>query len=344
MTSLDPLPTTTTPVKERVPYLDNARYWVMILVVVGHSLTELRSNDVVNGIYTWLYAFHMPVFILISGYTARNYVGDFRQVQRLVSTLLLPYILVETTLQLMMRHYTGEPDPLMILSPQWLGWFIIALFLWRLMTPILRALKYPITTSIIVSLLIGLIEVPNVLALPKVLGLLPFYVVGLHLKIEHFRMLSSLWIRASSVLLLGASLAIAIAYSDRWTFQWLLWKYRYDEDPLLASPAEGVVQRAALLALGFILSAAVLSIIPWARSWTSNLGTRTVYCYLLHGYIILYLDQQFDFFDKVVEQGWWAIIAVAVGAAIVANVLMTKPVGKLFRPLFEPRQSWMFRT
>ena len=40
MTSLDPLPVMTTPTKERVANLDNARYWVMLLVVIGHSLTQ----------------------------------------------------------------------------------------------------------------------------------------------------------------------------------------------------------------------------------------------------------------------------------------------------------------
>ena len=79
----------------------------------------------------------------------------------------------------------------MILSPQWLAWFLAALFIWRLTTPIWRALRYPITTSIIISLAVGLIEVPNVLALPKVLGFLPFYVVGMHMNRRVFERLGT---------------------------------------------------------------------------------------------------------------------------------------------------------
>ena len=189
MSALEPLPVTTSPAKERVAYLDNARYWVMLLVVIGHSLTQFTDMDSARGVYVWIYSFHMPFFILISGYTARRYMGDARQVRRIVSTLVVPYLLVETTMQLITRHYVGEPDPLMILSPQWLAWFMAALFVWRLTTPIWRALKYPITTSIVISLLVGLIEVPNVLALPKILGFLPFYVVGLHMSRERFERL-----------------------------------------------------------------------------------------------------------------------------------------------------------
>src|SRR5690606_39244600 len=220
MSRLDPLPVSTSTPKERVAYLDNARYWVMLLVVIGHSLTELVIMDSARGVYTWIYAFHMPFFILISGYTARHYVGDFRQIRRIVSTLMVPYLIVETGLQLITRHYDGEPEHLMILSPQWLGWFLAALFIWRLTTPIWRALKYPITTSILISLVAGLIEIPNVLALPKVLGLLPFYVIGLHFDRSTFLRLGQWRIRVASVLLLSGTFALSLLFAQSWVDRW----------------------------------------------------------------------------------------------------------------------------
>src|SRR5690606_3631500 len=118
-----------------------------------------------------------------------------------------PYLLVETGLQLITRHYDGEPEHLMILSPQWLGWFLAALFIWRITTPIWRALKHPIATSVAISLLAGLIEIPNVLALPKVLGLLPFYVIGLHFDRAVFLRLADLRILILSPQWLGWFLA-----------------------------------------------------------------------------------------------------------------------------------------
>ena len=95
MSSLEPLPLTTAAPKERVAYLDNARYWVMLLVVIGHVLTQFTEMDSARGVYVWIYSFHMPFFVLISGYTARNYVGDARQVRRIVSTLVVPYLITE---------------------------------------------------------------------------------------------------------------------------------------------------------------------------------------------------------------------------------------------------------
>lgn len=270
--------------------------------------------------------------------------GDARQVRRLISTLVVPYLIVETTLQLLMRHYEGKPDPLALLSPQWLGWFLAALFVWRLTTPIWRALKYPITTSIVISLLVGLIEVPNVLALPKILGFLPFYVVGLHMTRERFERLARTPVRIASAVVLVVAFVVCYLYSRNWTLDWLLYKARYDESPLSATSLEGITQRAELLVIGFTLTFAALALIPWGDSWTTRLGGRTFYCYLLHGYIILILNQQFGVFGALDGYGAPAAAGTIVVAVVVANLLMLQVVKRVFQPLFEPQLTWFFRA
>lgn len=324
-------------------YLDNARYWVMLLVVIGHSLTQFVAMDSARAVYVWIYSFHMPFFILISGYTAQRYMGDTRQIRRLISTLVVPYLIIETTLQLLMRHYEGKPDPLALLSPQWLGWFLAALFVWRLTTPIWRALRYPITTSIIISLVVGLIEVPNVLALPKILGFLPFYVVGLHMTQGRFLALTRVPVRIAAAATLVISFMACYLYSRNWTIDWLLYKARYDESPLNATSLDGMTQRAELLVIGFVLTFAALALVPTRESWTTAMGTRTFYCYLLHGYVILILDQQFGLFSALEGYGAFAVLGTIVVAVVLANLLMLNAVKHVFHPLFEPKLTWFFR-
>lgn len=347
MSSLDPLRRESPKSPGRIAYLDNARYWVMLLVVVGHFLTELVVMESARGVYTWVYAFHMPFFVLISGYTARNYVGSYSQVRRIVSTLIVPYLLVETSLQMITRHYDNEPAHLMILSPQWLGWFLIALVVWRLSTPLWRALRYPISVSVIISLTAGLIEIPNVLALPKILGLLPFYVLGLHFSKDLFEQLTQFRIRIISWAVLIstfiASLIWSEEWSERWPVSWLLWKHRYDEPPLSVGAIEGMITRGWFLTIAFVLTMAALSIIPKTRSWTSSFGERTLYAYLLHGYVILFLDREFHLWERIEPYGAPAVLACIIAGLIVANILMTPLVGKAFKPLFEPKLNWLFR-
>ncbi len=341
MSALAPLPVSPTGPKERVAYLDNARYWVMLLVVIGHCLTELVVMDSARGVYTWIYAFHMPFFILISGYTARHYVGDVRQIRRIVSTLVVPYLLVELSLQLITRHYTGQPAQLMVLSPQWIGWFMAALILWRLTTPIWRALRYPITTSILISLGSGLIDIPNVLAIHKTLALLPFYVIGLHMTRERFLALGTMRIRTASAMLLAGVFVLCqlVRFPD--AKEWLLWKHSYVE--LDTTFAEGLLVRAGLIALGLLMTFAALSLVPRGRSWTTSFGERTFYCYLLHGFVIIWLDRHYHLWDRLEPYGATAVAGLIVAALLLANLLMTPPFARVFRPVFEPRLTWMFR-
>ena len=315
MSALEPLPVTTAPAKERVAYLDNARYWVMLLVVIGHSLTQFTDMDSARGVYVWIYSFHMPFFILISGYTARRYVGDARQVRRIVSTLVVPYLMVETTMQLITRHYVGEPDPLMILSPQWLAWFMAALFVWRLTTPIWRALKYPITTSIVISLLVGLIEVPNVLALPKILGFLPFYVVGLHMSRERFERLAAPRDPCASVVAARLGALICYVYSQE-----LDDRLAAVEAALRRGPAQRHRDRGhhpAGRAAGDRLPADVRGAVarPPRRSWTT--ASRRAYVLLLPDARLRHLvprSCQFEVFDRIDQYGVVAVIGCIIGA------------------------------
>ncbi len=148
---------------------------------------------------------------------------------------------------------------------------------------------------------------------------------------------------AATALLLAGSFVICYLYSANWTLDWLLWKQRYDEDPLGASPLEGITQRAELLVIGLVLTFAALSLVPRRRSWTTRLGGRTFYCYLLHGYVILLLRYQFGVFDSLEKYGAPAVVLTMVVATVVANLLMTQLVATVFRPVFEPRLRWLFR-
>ncbi|GAA1753462.1 acyltransferase family protein [Aeromicrobium alkaliterrae] len=341
MSALAPLPVTPSAPKERVAYLDNARYWVMLLVVVGHSLTEFVVMDSARGVYTWIYAFHMPLFILISGYTARHYVGDVKQIRRIVSTLVVPYLIVELSLQLITRHYTGEPAQLMVLSPQWIGWFMAALILWRLTTPIWRALRYPITTSIIISLGSGLIDIPNVLAIHKTVAFLPFYVIGLHMTRERFLQLGTMRLRVASAVLLSGLFVLCQFVRFPQSGQWLLWKNSYVD--MGVTFGEGLLIRSGLIVLGLVMTFAALSLVPRGRSWTTAQGERTFYCYLLHGFVIIWLDRHYHLWDQLEPYGATAVAGLIVASVILANLLMTRPVARAFRPIFEPKLTWLFR-
>ena len=51
----------------RDPFLDNAKILLILLVVLGHILLLDKGRASVTSI-EWIYSFHMPLFVFISGF------------------------------------------------------------------------------------------------------------------------------------------------------------------------------------------------------------------------------------------------------------------------------------
>src|SRR4051812_17242655 len=81
-------------------YFDNAKFILILLVVVGHTIEPLiGKSPSLKSIYMFLYFFHMPLFIFISGYFSKNLSsGDYAK--KVISKLLIPYLIFETAYSL----------------------------------------------------------------------------------------------------------------------------------------------------------------------------------------------------------------------------------------------------
>src|SRR4029077_11373781 len=53
--------------KERDSVIDNARFILIVLVVLGHFLTTMQGSPALDVLYAWIYMFHMPAFVFLSG-------------------------------------------------------------------------------------------------------------------------------------------------------------------------------------------------------------------------------------------------------------------------------------
>lgn len=338
-TSTPPAPQAT----QRVAFFDNARFWVMVMVVIAHPMYHFISLSSGRAIYYWLNLLMMPAFALVTGYISRNFRATPREIQRTVSTLVVPYLLIEPLFQVLQRHYTGKPDPYVLLSPKWVAWWLAALFVWRLSTPIWRNMRHPILVSIAISLLAPLTEVPNVISMPKVLGMLPFYVIGMFMTMKTFERLAETRARIASA---GFLIAVAVAcalFSTRWDVSWTKWRHRYDEAALNATALEGITLRAVLIAVGVLMSLAIVSLASRRASWMTRFGQRTLYCYLLHGFIVFFLLHETNVFPTLRALGGLGVAITVAASVLVALLLMTKPVAVVFRPLFENSLNWAFR-
>lgn len=118
--------------KERLQYIDNLKAFAIILVVVGHVIQYFLCPDDYsqNVVFKYIYAFHMQLFIFLSGVTFSNRITDkvelYHKLGRRAKQLLLPFI-SWTVIGSLMTH---NPYSVLtnILHPGYGLWFIWDLF------------------------------------------------------------------------------------------------------------------------------------------------------------------------------------------------------------------------
>ena len=163
-------------------------------MVVGHSLVPTLSADSSRALYLFIYTFHMPLFVLISGYLSRNFWNSNAKTNKLVDTFVVPYVIVEVGYAAL-RTALGQKWSLTIIDPAWLNWYLLALLFWRLSTPVWKRMKYPIPVAIAIYLFAGFSQIEGDFSMDRFFGLMPFFVIGLVMQPEHFEMLDRLWIK-----------------------------------------------------------------------------------------------------------------------------------------------------
>ncbi|GAT72847.1 acyltransferase family protein [Microbacterium hydrocarbonoxydans] len=335
--------------RRRVPFWDNARYACIVLVVLGHAIQRLiYDSDISFAFYLALYAFHMPAFAIISGYFSKSSSPTKTQMARVITDILLPYVIFEILWTLTKWLVEGQANP-NITKPSWTLWFLLALGIFRLVLPYLALLRWPLLWTVAIS--IGAGYLPNVdstFSLSRTLGLLPFFTLGWWLRehdiVARLRLLDfrPWWLRVIAVAVLGAAGWAAWNWLELWKAidlrHWLFYEDSYADLGGEEWWAGGV--RIALMLLAVVLAAAFFALIPRGTHWWTVFGQYTMYVFLLHSFVLYPFRETGILRDA--EPTWIWLPLVTVLSVVVALALATKPVRTLFRPLVEPRPKWLF--
>ncbi len=334
----------------RVPLWDNARFIAVTLVVVGHGVQRLAlEDDVALTVYLFIYAFHMPAFAIISGYFSKPGPPNSRQMQKVITDILVPYLIMETiwTIVKGLANWPDgfDPNPS---QPSWTLWFLLALGFFRLILPYLALLRWPLAWALLLSLGVGyLTNVDSTFSLSRAIGILPFFVLGWKLHewniIERWRVAGSAlwWLRGGAVVTFAISATVLWANIEGWREMNLKNWFFYDDAYAQLGGTfwwAGLV-RLAIIIVAVILSAAFFVLVPRSNTWFTSFGQATMYIYLLHSFV-LYPIRQTSFLREHATVPW--LIAMIALGVLISIALASGPVRRIFRPLIEPKPRWLF--
>lgn len=266
--------------------LDFIRFLLMLLILFGHSM-ELFGGETRYLIYRWVYLFHIPAFLFLTGYFAR-FNG-----RKILRKFFFPYLLAQGAYLLFMNHVVGgDPLNMQFSSPYWILWYLLVITVYYLLLPLLDAFHgadcfLVLGGTVLLALLAGYeSEIGYYLALSRVLVFLPFFAAGHYLARGELPACPRLH-TAGGKLFLSAVAAVGMGLS-------LWWVWRFEVSHLVLYGACGYEQSGSgllwrLLALG-AAACWTLGLFLWVPNVPARLlrllGRNTYLVFLTHGFLL----------------------------------------------------------
>lgn len=169
---------------------DGLKFIIIFLVVLGH----LDYNDYGICMNRMISAFHMPIFVFLSGYFSSQETETDKQKRWLKKTLTiyavaqLAHFLLSILLEYASCTFHNEPFDTSIItwriliSPKFALWYLICLIYWRLsLWHIFRNIsnRNLIVISCILAIVSGFIPIDHDFSFQRAFAFFPFFVSGL---------------------------------------------------------------------------------------------------------------------------------------------------------------------
>lgn len=315
----------------RSKYFDNAKFILIFLVVFGHMISPYKEQDkILFTLYTVIFLFHMPAFILISGYFAKGFKKK-GYLRKTVQKILIPYfifqIIYSVFYYLVGKENTLEFD---LFQPHWSLWFLLSLFFWNLLLYIFARLKWVgLMIAVLLGIGIGYIdEAGSFLSISRTFVFFPYFLLGFLLNGEHLKKIigAKYAVPAGVVILLLTFLFFGLGFPKD-AVPWLLGDTSYENMGGM-QVSDGLL-RAMQYGLTLMVVFAFLPLIPSNQYRITKIGERTLYVYLFHGFIIKSIQ---SILPNAISDNYIFLIAFSF---MVCMVLGSYLIKKYTQPLVE---------
>ena len=266
---------------EKDALFDNYRAFLIVLVVMSHFMDLSYEHNMIFMPLKWfIVSFHMPAFLFVSGYFSKKETS----LAKLIQKIGIPYLVCEVIFYLIYTFGIHKPTKLYLLRPKFAMWFLMVLFFYKLLVPLIKKLPGHMIILICSGLGIGLAGVGNFLSIPRLLVFFPFFMAGVHLTSDNVRELRKNATKFKTITAAVISGAITTGfvlagYSTR------IYYGRYSYDYLEQTAVEGILTRALTYVAAGLMIYVFLVVLPAKKLKISYIGQRTMPIYIFHAMV-----------------------------------------------------------
>lgn len=171
--------------EKRIYKWDNAKFILIVLVVIGHFMQYCTDKQTGNIIFYLVYLFHMPAFIFLSGIFSKSFMRKERIETGKIFALFTLYVLLKISIAFVRVLTTDRGFVFSLFFEEAVPWYLLALGIWYIVTYSIRNVKpvYSLTFSVLLACACGYDEdIGALLALNRVIVFFPLFPFGLLFK------------------------------------------------------------------------------------------------------------------------------------------------------------------
>lgn len=296
----------------RIQVFDNIKFLLITLVIYGHL--RMIGFDIPKSLYDIIYSFHMPVFIMVTGYFSSK-VKDSTKFWKSILNLGALY-LIFSAINMLVRVVVYHRPPLRsIFIPPFALWYIMSMMCWRIMLRYIpeRVLKSWLffALSMCVSI-IPCFVLLNYFSLARTIAFFPYFLLGWLCKENQWveQLNNMRWYLKVPIVLACIPLCYLAAHLPSDIF-WGCYPMKFSVQQIL-----GYKVLAWIIALTMAVS--IYIVMPKTRAIKE--GQYTLFYYLFHTILIYPV---FDYLMRITTKSF-AMSFVALAGILISLYLLRK--------------------
>lgn len=318
---------------KRIAFFDNLKFVLIVFVVIGHFLLDFCGHSTITtSFWRWIYLFHMPAFLFVSGMFAKSIYSAEKglRINTLAFYLLMAYTLYTGIWAL--RTFMGKDMAYTPWAFTQIPWYFVTMATLGASLAVVAKLRGGAKIVVPLAILFALIaplhkSFGDFLIIGRSISFAPFFFAGYFIDTVSFasmveRAQKMRWpIIVSIVFLFAVFLAIQFGPKDFWSVMLRVATGRRSYAATGDWPSQTeMLLRLIHYALATGMIAAIALLIPLVQSKMTDLGSRTLQVYFFHPFIY------FPFRDSGLQESLlsylpYVALPVTAVAILVAIVL-----------------------
>ena len=340
----------------RISFYDNLKFILILLVVIGHLLQYQLDSSYAKGIFLFIYSFHMPLFIFVTGFFAKKIISGpaDKRMNKIISYLLI-YLIFKILILLFQRFVIRQPYSLSLLVVDDSPWYLLATIIWIILVTITKTIKprYMFIFSVICCLFIGYeSNITDQFALSRVFVFFPFFLLGYYLTSNQLiSFINKLHEKKINIILaliiLAAIFTLFMLFGNELYFVRGLLTARNPYVSLeipFNIPLAGMFLRLIWIIYNIFIAIIIFTLIPRRKLFITKLGSRTLQVYVLQYFVTHILN--YSFISVMLKNifGDYIVFALILLGIIITLILSLKIFGKPVNKIMSLNYQKLYKT